>query len=65
MLLVLATATAMVTWIILWSLGVKGFDGFLVGLLLVLMATTAYIVLPFMPGNRKGKDEPVDPAPFN
>jgi|tagenome__1003787_1003787.scaffolds.fasta_scaffold20742928_2 hypothetical protein len=65
MLLVLATAAAMVIWIVLWGLGIKGFDGFMVALLLVLMASTVYMVLPYLPGNRKGKDEPVDPAPFN
>ena len=65
MLLVLSAAAAMVIWIILWALGTKGFDGFLVALMVVLLAATVNLVLPYLPGNRKGKDDPVDPAPFN
>ena len=64
MLLVLSAAAAMVIWIILWALGTKGFDGFLVALMIVLLAATVNLVLPYLPGNRKGKDDPVDPAPF-
>ena len=65
MLLVLSAATAMVIWIVLWGLGAKGFDGFMVALLIVLLGSTVYMLLPYLPGNRKGKDDPVDPAPFN
>jgi hypothetical protein len=65
MLIVLSAATAMVIWIILWGLGAKGFDGFMIALLIVLLATTAHLLLPYLPGNRKGEDDPVDPAPYN
>jgi hypothetical protein len=65
MLLVLSTAAALVLWIILWALGAKGFDAFMVSIVIILLSATASAILPFLPGNRKGTDEPVDPAPFN
>jgi hypothetical protein len=64
MLIVLSTAAAMIIWIILWALGIKGFDGFLAAILIVLLAATVHLVLPYLPGNRRGRDEPADPAPF-
>jgi hypothetical protein len=65
MLLVLSTAVAMVIWITLWGLGAKGFDGFMVAILIVLLAATVHLVLPYLPGRRKAVDAPADPAPFN
>ena len=65
MLIVLSTAAAMVIWIVLWGLGAKGFDGFLVAIMVVLIAATVNLLIPYLPGNRKGQDEPRDPAPFN
>jgi hypothetical protein len=65
MLLVLSAATAMVVWIVLWALGAKGFDAFMLALLIVLLGSTLNLILPFLPGKRRGVDEPVDPAPFN
>jgi hypothetical protein len=65
MLLVLSAAASMVIWIILWALGAKGFDAFMVGLMVILLAATVNLVLPYLPGNRKDQVEPRDPAPFN
>jgi hypothetical protein len=65
MLLVLSTAAAMVLWVILWALGAKGFDAFLVALLLVLIAGTVSLMLPYLPGRRRASDQTQDPAPFN
>ena len=47
------TATAgFVVWIVLWSLDVKAVDAFLVTTLILLVAATARIVAPYLPGNR-------------
>ena len=65
MLIVLSTAVAMVLWVVAWGLGVKGFDAFLVALMIVLIASTMQLILPFLPGHRKAADDAPDPAPFN
>ncbi len=46
---VLASFTVgLVVWIVLWALGVKSFDAFMITILLVLVAATARIVEPFV-----------------
>jgi hypothetical protein len=64
MLLVLSAAAAMIVWIVLWAIGAKGFDAFLAALVVVLLAATVNLVLPYLPGKRKAEGEPRDPAPF-
>jgi hypothetical protein len=43
-----ATASAAL-WIVLWAVGLKAFDGFLIGLVLVLIAATVRIAAPYLP----------------
>jgi hypothetical protein len=50
--LLLTTVAGLVVWIVLWSLGVKSFDAFLITTLMVLVAATARIFAPYLPGNR-------------
>jgi hypothetical protein len=64
MVLLLSTAAAMVLWIIVWALGLSGFDGFLLALLIVLSAATVQLILPYLPGNRDPEEQHPDPAPF-
>jgi hypothetical protein len=47
---IVATAVGLVAWIILWSIGVKPFDAFLVALLFILPAAAWQI---FSPGIKK------------
>jgi hypothetical protein len=54
--ILLTTMAGLVIWVVLWAIGVKSFDGFLVTLVLVLVAGTLHILLPFLPG-RRGSDE--------
>ncbi len=49
---VLTITAGLAIWIVLWAQGVKSFDAFLVVIALVLVAATARIVAPFLPGNR-------------
>jgi hypothetical protein len=52
--LVVATTVGLVIWIVLWALGVKAFDAFMITVLLVLLGATMRIVAPYLPGNRDG-----------
>lgn len=50
--LILATTTGLVVWIVLWSIGAKGFDAFMITIAVALVAVTVRTVLPYVPGNR-------------
>lgn len=50
--LVVATTIGLVIWLVLWALGVKPLDSFLITLAVVVVAATARILAPFLPGNR-------------
>ena len=50
--LLLTTIAGLVVWIVLWALGVKSFDAFMITVLMVVIAATARIFTPFLPGNR-------------
>jgi len=41
-----------VVWIVLWSLGSKSFDAFMITALILVIGATARILAPFLPGNR-------------
>jgi hypothetical protein len=43
-----AFTVGLVLWIVMWSLGVKAFDAFLVTIALTLIAATAQIMSPFI-----------------
>jgi hypothetical protein len=48
--LVLATTAAMVIWIVLWAIGWKSLDAFLVSTLIITLAATGKILQPYLPG---------------
>lgn len=50
--LVSATTFALVLWIVLWALGTKAIDGFMLALVIVLVGVTVRMLLPYLPGNR-------------
>ena len=54
--LLLTTTAGLVIWIVLWSIGVKGFDAFLITIVMVLVAAMAHMLAPFIPGNRRDRD---------
>jgi predicted PurR-regulated permease PerM len=45
---VVALTVGLVIWIVLWALGVKSFDAFMITILLVVSAATARIAEPFI-----------------
>jgi hypothetical protein len=51
--IVLATTAGLVIWLVLWAIGVKAIDAFLIPVVIALVAATARIVAPFLPGNRE------------
>ena len=50
--LVLTITAGLWLWIILWSLGLSGFDAILIGILMVLIAVAVRGLLPYLPGRR-------------
>ena len=52
--LVAATTAGLVLWIVLWALGTKSFDAFMLTALIVLLGAAARMVAPAIPGNRNG-----------
>jgi hypothetical protein len=50
---IFSLTTGLVVWIVLWALGVKSFDAFLLTTLIVLLAAGTRIVMPFLPGNQR------------
>jgi hypothetical protein len=49
---VFTVAVGLVAWIVLWSLGAKGFDAFMVTTVVVLLAATVKLLLPHLPGRQ-------------
>ena len=42
----------LVLWIVLWSIGVKSIDAFMITIVMLVVAATLHIIMPFLPGNR-------------
>ena len=51
--LIFSATAGFVLWIILWSIGVKSFDAFMLTTLIILLAAGTRIVLPFLPGHQR------------
>jgi hypothetical protein len=51
----LTTIAGLAVWIVLWAIGVKSFDAFLITMALVLLAATVHLALPYLPGGRSGE----------
>jgi hypothetical protein len=50
--LVVATTFGLVIWLVMWALGVKPLDAFLITVLVVLLGATARMLAPYLPGNK-------------
>ena len=44
--------TGLSLWIVLWAIGVKSFDAFLITIVMLIVAAAAHIIWPTLPGNR-------------
>jgi len=52
MALTIWTTAALTIWIILWSIGAKAFDAFLLALLIIIIGATVESVKKYMPNRR-------------
>jgi hypothetical protein len=50
---ILATTFGLIVWLVLWAIGVKAFDAFMITVLIALVAVTLRMLAPYMPGNRR------------
>jgi hypothetical protein len=50
---VLATTFGLIIWIVLWAIGAKAFDAFMITVLIAIVAVTVRMLLPYLPGNRR------------
>ena len=48
----LTLIAGLVIWIVLWAIGVKSFDAFLITLVMLIIAAAAHLIWPTLPGNR-------------
>lgn len=60
MIIVVSAIVGLSIWVVLWALNVKGFDGFMLVLLILLIGVLVRTVLPYLPGNRA--DPPARPG---
>ena len=50
--LILTVTAGLVIWIVLWALGTKGFDAFLITAVLILVGASLRILTGYLPGRR-------------
>jgi hypothetical protein len=50
--LVIATAIGLCAWVVLWAIGWRSMDAFLVTTVIVLLGATGRILTPYLPGRR-------------
>ena len=50
--LVITVTAGLVVWIVLWALGAKGFDAFMLATLITLVGATMKLVAGYLPGRR-------------
>ena len=50
--LVLTATAGLIVWIVLWALGAKGFDAFLIAAVIILIGASLKILASYLPGRR-------------
>jgi hypothetical protein len=50
---IVATTFGLILWLVLWAIGVKAFDAFMITVLIALVAATLRMLAPYLPGNRR------------
>jgi hypothetical protein len=50
--LILTVTGGLVVWIVLWALGVKGFDAFLLAAVIILVGASLKILTGYLPSRR-------------
>jgi Mn2+/Fe2+ NRAMP family transporter len=49
----LTLIAGLVVWIVLWAIGAKALDAFLITLVMLVIAAAVRLLMPYMPGNRR------------
>ena len=57
MILIVTLVISLVLWVVLWGIGAKGFDAFMLSIVLMLGAAIVHIVVPMLPGNRRRSED--------
>jgi hypothetical protein len=52
MALLMTITGGLIVWIVLWALGVKGFDAFLLAAAIILIGASLRILVGYLPGRR-------------
>jgi hypothetical protein len=50
--LILTVTAGLVVWIVMWALGVKGFDAFMLATAIILVGASMKILSGYLPGRR-------------
>jgi hypothetical protein len=50
--LILTATAGLIVWIVLWALGAKGFDAFLLSAAIILLGASLKILAGYLPGRR-------------
>jgi len=50
--LILTVTGGLIAWIVLWALGAKGFDAFMLATAIILVGVTVKILSGYLPGRR-------------
>ena len=53
MAFVFTVTAGLCAWIVLWALGAKGFDAFMVTIVVILLGATAKLLVPYLPGRHE------------
>jgi hypothetical protein len=48
--LVLVTTFGLIVWIVLWAIGAKALDAFLISAVIILIGATSKFLAPYLPG---------------
>jgi hypothetical protein len=50
--LILTVTAGLIIWVVLWALGAKGFDAFLLAAVIILVGASLKILAGYLPGRR-------------
>jgi hypothetical protein len=50
--LILTVTAGLIVWIVLWALGTKGFDAFMLAAVIILVGASLKILAGYLPGRR-------------
>jgi hypothetical protein len=51
--LLLTVTAGGVVWVVLWAIGFKSFDAWLIMIAMILLAAAARLLAPYLPGSRR------------